>query len=154
MIRYLSVLNMFYLFWFTTFSKLKRTMYTSTHKIISLNSGKNLLTTQLITAKQLIVSKTLFLFSWRKLVPKMFVKKWKTTQCWKRSYQCTHRNAELLRLVGATFDSKVPSFRRIRKKNLIILEVYRKKICYFLFYLFVVVDISVVKQHLKVCGKL
>ena len=33
-----------------------------------------------------------------------------------------NRNAELLRLVGATFESKVVSVQRIRKKNLIILK--------------------------------
>ena len=33
-----------------------------------------------LAVKQLIVSKTLFLFWWRKLIPKKFVKKWKTTQ--------------------------------------------------------------------------
>ena len=36
-------------------------------------------------------------------------------------------NAELLRLVGATFDSKVASLRRMRKKNLIIQISLQKK---------------------------
>ena len=36
-------------------------------------------------------------------------------------------NAELLRLVEATFDSKVASFKRMRKKNLIILKRLQKK---------------------------
>ena len=48
------------------------------------------------------------------------------------------RNAELLRLVEATFDSKVASLRRIRKKNLIIVKSLQWKICQFLSYLFVV----------------
>ena len=38
-----------------------------------------------------------------------------------------NRNAELLQVVGATFDSKVASLRRIRKKNLIILKSFQKK---------------------------
>ena len=36
-------------------------------------------------------------------------------------------NAELLRLVGATFDTKVGFLRRMRKKNLIILQSLQKK---------------------------
>ena len=40
----------------------------------------------LTAGKQLIVLTTLFLFWWRKLIPKEFVKKWNTTQRWKRSY--------------------------------------------------------------------
>ena len=38
-----------------------------------------------------------------------------------------NRNVELLRLVGATFDAKVASLRRMRKKNLIILKSLQKK---------------------------
>ena len=38
-----------------------------------------------------------------------------------------NRNAELLRLVGVTIDSKVASPRRIRKKNLIFLKSLQKK---------------------------
>ena len=45
------------------------------------------------------------------------------------------RNAELLRLVEAIFDSKVASLRRMRRKNLIILKSLPKKRS-FLFYLF------------------
>ena len=52
-----------------------------------------------------------------------------------------NRNVELLQLVGATFDYKVASLIRIRKKNLIILKSSQKKVCHFLFYLFGVVDI-------------
>ena len=37
-----------------------------------------------------------------------------------------NRNAELLRLVGTAFDSKVASLRRMSKKNLIILEIINK----------------------------
>ena len=40
-----------------------------------------------------------------------------------------NRNAELLRLVKATFDSKVVSLRRMRKKNLIILKSHFCFIC-------------------------
>ena len=50
-----------------------------------------------------------------------------------------NRNAELLRLVAATFDAKVASLGRIRKKNFIILKSLQKeKIRHVLFYLFVV----------------
>ena len=37
------------------------------------------------------------------------------------------RKAEMLQLVGATFDSKVALLRRMRKKNLIILKSLQKK---------------------------
>ena len=42
-------------------------------------------------------------------------------------------NAELLQLVRATFDSKVASFRSMRKKNKIILKSLQKKITMFCF---------------------
>ena len=42
-----------------------------------------------------------------------------------------NRNSELLRLVAATFDSKIPSLRRMRKKNLIIL----KSLAFFVLYI-------------------
>ena len=48
-----------------------------------------------------------------------------------------NRNAELLRLVKANFNSKVAPLRRMRKKN----SKKLKKIRQFLFYMFVVVDI-------------
>ena len=38
-----------------------------------------------------------------------------------------NRNAELLRLVAVSFDSKVANLRRIRKKNLIILKSLQRK---------------------------
>ena len=38
-----------------------------------------------------------------------------------------NRNTELLRLVGATFDIKVASLRKMIKKNLVILESLQKK---------------------------
>ena len=63
-------------------------------------------------------------------------------------------NAELLQLVGATFDFKVASLRRMRKKILIILRSLQKKVRHFLFYLFLVVDFWVVKYQLKGFGKL
>ena len=65
-----------------------------------------------------------------------------------------NKTAGLLRLLGGTFDSKVALLRRMRKKNFIILKRLPKKICHFLFYLFVVVDIWVVKYLLKVFGEL
>ena len=40
-----------------------------------------------------------------------------------------NRNAELLRLVRVTFDSKVVSLRKMRKKNLIILKSENEIIC-------------------------
>ena len=60
-----------------------------------------------------------------------------------------NRNAELLRLVGAIFEevSKVAFLRRMRKNNLINLKGLQKKVCHFLFYLFVVVDIWVVSEN-------
>ena len=42
-----------------------------------------------------------------------------------------NRNAELLRLLGTTFDSKVPFVRTMIKKNLIILKSLQKKILAF-----------------------
>ena len=44
-----------------------------------------------------------------------------------------NRNAELLRLVGATFDYKVASLRRVRKKVLIIVKSLQKKVRHFCF---------------------
>ena len=61
-----------------------------------------------------------------------------------------NRNAELLRLVGATFYSKVASLRRMIKKNLIILKSLLKRKIILCFIGFVVVDIWVVKYQLKV----
>ena len=67
-----------------------------------------------------------------------------------------NRNAELLRLVGATFYSKVTSLRRMIKKNLIILKSLQKRklllMIIFCFICFVVVYIWVVKYELKVFG--
>ena len=61
-----------------------------------------------------------------------------------------NRNAELLRLVGATFYSKVASLRRTMKKNFIILKSLLMAI--FCFICFVFVYIWVVKYQLKVFG--
>ena len=63
-----------------------------------------------------------------------------------------NRKAELLRLVGATFDSKVAFLRWMRKKNFIILKSLQK--IFFVIILFVVIDIRVVKCQLKVFEKL
>ena len=38
-----------------------------------------------------------------------------------------NRNAELLRLVGATFDSKLGFLRRMRKKNVLVLKGLQNK---------------------------
>ena len=48
----------------------------------------------------------------------------------------SNRNAELLRLVGTTFNSKVAFLRRMRKKNLIILKSLQKKVCNFFCFIF------------------
>ena len=40
-----------------------------------------------------------------------------------------NRNAELLRLVGGTFDSQVASLGRMNKKNWIILKSLQKNVC-------------------------
>ena len=45
-----------------------------------------------------------------------------------------NRNAELLRLVGATFYSKVASLRRMMKKNLIILKSLPKRKPFFVLF--------------------
>ena len=50
---------------------------------------------------------------------------------------------KLLRLVGATFDFKMASLRKMKKKNLIFLKSLQ----------FVVVDFCIVKYQLKVFGK-
>ena len=68
-----------------------------------------------------------------------------------------NRNAELLRLVGATFYFKVASFRRMMKKNFEHSEKFAEKKAFaydhFLFYLFCrCVYIWVVKYQLKVFG--
>ena len=67
-----------------------------------------------------------------------------------------NRKAELLRLVGATFYSKVASLRRVMKKNLIILKSLQKTklllMAIFCFICFVVVYEWVVKYQLKVFG--
>ena len=60
----------------------------------------------------------LFLFWWRKLIRKKEKEK-VLPEC--------NRNAELLRLVGATFDSKAAFRSRMRKSNLIILKSLQKK---------------------------
>ena len=65
-----------------------------------------------------------------------------------------NRNAELLRLVGASFYSKVASLRRLMKKNLIILKSLQKRklllMAIFCFICFVFIYIWVVKYQLKV----
>ena len=48
-----------------------------------------------------------------------------------------NRNAELLRLVRATFDSKLAFLRRMRKKNFIILKSLQKKSLPFFCFIYV-----------------
>ena len=59
-----------------------------------------------------------------------------------------NRNAELLWLVGATFDAQGAFLRRMRKKNMIILKSLQKKSVKFF-----VVDIWVAKYQLEVFEK-
>ena len=66
---------------------------------------------------------------------------------WKNVLVVWNKNAELLRLVGATFDSKVAFIRTMRKENLIILNSLQKK-------KFAIFDIWVVKSELIMFGKL
>ena len=63
-----------------------------------------------------------------------------------------NRSSEMLRLVKATFDSKMASLRTMRKKNFKNWKVCRKKINHFLFYLFVVVDVGLQNINCK-CWK-
>ena len=79
---------------------------------------------------------------WRKLIPKV---------CEKMENNSTL--GKVLWLVGATFDSKVAFLRRMRKKKFDDSESLRK-VCNFLLYLFITVDVWVVKYQLKVFGKL
>ena len=74
-----------------------------------------------------IVSTTLFLFWWRKLVPKKVCEKMENNSTLEQVLLVWNRNAKLLPLVGVTFDSKVAFLRRMRKKNLIILKSLQKK---------------------------
>ena len=85
--------------------------------------------------KRLIVWTTLFLFWWRKLVPKKFVKKMENNLTLEKVLLVCNKNAELLRLVGTTFDFKVAFLRSMRKKNFIILKSLQKKVyrCFVLF---------------------
>ena len=82
----------------------------------------------------MIVSITLFLFWWRKIFPKKVCEKMENNSTLEKILLVCNRNVELLRLLGATFDSKVAFFRRMRKKNMIILKkVCRKKFAIFCF---------------------
>ena len=108
----------------------------------------NILSVQTHNIRNILLT-TLFLFWRRTLVPLKFQKMENNSTLEKALLVCNW-NAELLRLVGATFDFKVASLRRTRKKILIILRSLQKKVRHFLFYLFVVVD----KYQLKGSGKL
>ena len=70
-----------------------------------------------------------------KISPKNVCEKMENNSTLEKVLQVCNRNAELLRLIGTTFDFEVASLRRRRKKNLIILKSLS-----FLFYFFVVVD--------------
>ena len=89
-----------------------------------------------------------------KISSKKICKKMKNISTLEKVSLVCNRNAELLRLVGATIDSNVVFLRRMRKENLIILKCLQKNVWHFLFYSYVVVDIWVVKYQLKVFGKL
>ena len=66
-----------------------------------------------------------------KISSKKVCKKMEHNSTLEKALLVCNRNAELLRLVKATFESKVASLKRMRKKNLIILKVCRKKVCHF-----------------------
>ena len=80
-----------------------------------------------IKKKLLIVSITYFLFWSRKLVPKKVVKTMENNSTLEKFLLECNRNAKLLRLVGATFDSKVAFLRRMKKKHLVIPKILQKK---------------------------
>ena len=66
-----------------------------------------------------------------KISSKKECQKMETNSTLKKILLLWDRNAELLRLVGAIFDSKVVSLKTMRKKNLIILKSLQKKGCHF-----------------------
>ena len=77
------------------------------------------------STKHLIVLPALFLFWWRKLVPKKFYEKMENNSTLEQVLPVFNKNAELLRLVGATFVTKMVFLRRMRKKNLILLKSWQ-----------------------------
>ena len=65
------------------------------------------------------------IFIWQlvaKISSKKVCEKMQNNSTLEKVFLVCKKNADLLRLVGATFDSKVASLRRIRKENLIILK--------------------------------
>ena len=70
---------------------------------------------------------TLFLFCLAKISSKKVCEKLENNSMLKKVLLVCNRNAKLLRLVGATFESTVASRRSMRKKNLIILKSLQKK---------------------------
>ena len=80
-----------------------------------------------------------------KISSKKVCEKWKDNSTLEKVLLArrSNRNAELLRLIEATFVSQVASFKSTRKKNLIILKRLRKKSSPFFVYLFVIVVIRV-----------
>ena len=79
------------------------------------------------STKQLVVSIRLFLFWPRKLIAKKVCEKIVQDSTLEQVLLVFNRNVELLRLVGTAFNSKVVSFRKMRKKNLIILQIINKQ---------------------------
>ena len=74
------------------------------------------------------------------------------TSLWKDSEQLLlvcNSNAELLRLVVSTFDSKVASLRMMRKKKLIILKRLQKKVRHFFFFFFCFICLSLLTFELS-----
>ena len=116
----------------------------------------NILSVQTYNICNIFVNKTaeyfnkIFFFFKAKINSKKACEKMENNSTLEYVFLRCNKNAELLRLVEATFDSKVAFLKRMRKKNLIIRKSLQKKCGHFLFYLIVVVDICVVKYQLKV----
>ena len=72
----------------------------------------------------------------KKISSKKVCKKMENNSTLEKFLQECNRNAELLRIVRTTFDSKAAALRRMREKNFIILKSLQKKIRHF-FVLFV-----------------
>ena len=88
-----------------------------------------------------------------KISRKNFIEKMENNSTLEKILLVFNRNAELLRLIGETFYSKVASLRRMMKKNFIILKsLQKRKLLLMAIFCFVFVYISVVKYQLKVFG--
>ena len=62
-----------------------------------------------------------------KIISKKVCQKIKNNSTLEKVLIVYNRNAKLMRLLGATFDCKVVSLRRMKKKNLIILNSLQKQ---------------------------